>query len=445
MSQYSHTGSAPVMKTAAKQINWPCILIGLALSACANRVNESHSIQTLDRIAEQIPSAETGDPLRVVQQDAEKHLSIFCAQFWGNGNVWLPTKKQWVYYGDGWTSRGRVDFENGEIQAQAVIDPDKDVATALPQLRTIVDEAIEDRPADMARHDSTMRYVKRLAAKRGITLESVPSTPEPTTAEPVLAGVVEPGAVELSPSTLTSKSIIGSTGKRWTQVTHRIPFKPGYLQTLAAPYTDQVRQQAEKFHLTMPLIFAVIEVESAFNPRATSPVPAYGLMQIVPTKAGQDAYQHVYGVRDVPGPEFLYNPANNISLGSAYLSLLDSNYLKNVEDPQNRLYATIAAYNTGVGNLARAFGTSGVNNAVQKINGLPADTVYQQLREQLPFQETRKYLVKVTEAQLRYQNLGPGERAATGFTQEQEIHQPDQNSVETVLGQLRAQLSTRER
>ena len=116
---------------------------------------------------------------------------------------------------------------------------------------------------------------------------------------------------------------------------------------------------------------------------------------------------------------------------------------RNVEDPQNRLYATIAAYNTGVGNLARAFGTSSVDSAIQKINGLPTGSVYQQLLEQLPFQETRKYLVKVTEAQLRYQNIGTGERAATRFTQEQEIHQPDQNSVETVLGQLRAQPSTR--
>jgi membrane-bound lytic murein transglycosylase C len=125
----------------------------------------------------------------------------------------------------------------------------------------------------------------------------------------------------------------------------------------------------------------------------------------VPTKAGQDAYQHVHGVSGVPGPELLYDPAHNINLGAAYLNLLDSNYLKEIEDPQSRLYAIIAAYNTGAGNLARAFGTKSIHTAAQTINEMPADAVYQHLRDHLPYEETRGYLAKVTDAQNRYQNL----------------------------------------
>ena len=381
------------------------ILLMLSLSACASKPI-SPSLQPLDRIAEQIPPASTGNSIGDIQQDAERHLSAFCAQFWGRGNVWLPTKKQWVYYGEGWTSRGRMDFEAGEFQAQALVEPGTDTAAALTPLRTIVDEAVEDRPADMARHDSTMRYAKKLAAKRGVNIEPVPVTPPAVTAEPVLAGIIEPGAAEhLSPNTLTSTSIVGNTGKHWTQVTYRVPFEPGYLQKLAARYTDQVRQEANTFHIAMRLIFAVIETESAFNPRATSFVPAYGLMQIVPTKAGQDAYQHVHGVREVPGPEFLYDPVHNINLGAAYLNLLDSNYLKEIEDPQSRLYAMIAAYNTGVGNLAGSFGTNSIHRAAQRINEMPADAVYQHLLKQLPYEETRRYLAKVIDAQSRYKNL----------------------------------------
>jgi membrane-bound lytic murein transglycosylase C len=376
------------------------VLAILSLSACA-----SAPILPLDRIAEQIPPAATGDPLRDIQQDTERHLSTFCAQLWGSDNVWLPTKKQWVYYGEGWTSRGRMDFEAGEFQAQALIDPGTDPAAAVGPLRTIVNEAVEDSPADMAKHDSTMRYAKRLAAQRGVTIEPVPVTPASATAEPVLADIIEPDAAErLAPITLTSTPIVGRTGKHSTQLTFRVPFKPGYQQKLAARYADLVRQEANKFHIKLRLILAVIETESAFNPRATSPAPAYGLMQIVPTKAGQDAYQHVHGVREVPGPEFLYDPAHNINLGTAYLSLLDSNYLKEIEHPQSRLYATIAAYNTGVGNLARAFRTTSIRTAAQRINEMPADAVYQHLQEQLPHQETRGYLAKVTEAQGRYQN-----------------------------------------
>src|SRR6476659_7378101 len=60
----------------------------------------------LTAIAQRMTPSATGDPLRDVQQDAERHLSTFCAQLWGSDNVWLPTQKQWVYYAEGWTSRG---------------------------------------------------------------------------------------------------------------------------------------------------------------------------------------------------------------------------------------------------------------------------------------------------------------------------------------------------
>jgi membrane-bound lytic murein transglycosylase C len=391
------------LNTRLRQIGWP-FLIALPLSSCTDRPS-TPAIVPLDRIAEQIPTAGTGDATADIQQDAEQHLSVFCAQYWGSGNVWLPTQTQWVYYGEDWTSRGRVDFENGEFQAQAIIEPGKDTTSSLPQLRRIVDEAIQDRPADMARHDSTMRYVKRLAAKRGVNIDPVPVTPPPASGEPVLAGIIDPENVEVSSGTLMSTSIVGSTGKHWTQLTLRVPFKPGYLQRLAAPYADQVRQESNTYHLPMRLIFAVIEAESAFNPRATSPTPAYGLMQLVPTTAGRDAYQHVHGVSGTPGPEFLFNPVNNIKLGSAYLNLLDSKYLNEIEDPKSRLYATIAAYNTGAGNVARAFGTRNLPLAIQTINGMSPDSVYQHLRERLSSRETRDYLAKVTDAQIHYQNM----------------------------------------
>ena len=126
-------------------------------------------------------------------------------------------------------------------------------------------------------------------------------------------------------------------------------------------------------------------------------------MQIVPASAGQDAYHVVHGVRQVPGPEFLYEPQHNIQLGAAYLKLLASNYLKDIVDPQSRQYGTIAAYNTGAGNLARAFnGTTSINAAAQVINQLESDAVYEHLRNRLPYEETRRYIVKVTEAQRRY-------------------------------------------
>lgn len=426
-----HTGLTPkpTLRHAARRRPNRCALSAammLSLSACAggSRNPASRPLEArpglnpsdatavamqplvpLDAIAQRTPPAATGDPLRDIQEDAERHLSAFCAQLWGSGNVWLPAKKQWVYYGEGWTSRGRMDFEAGEFQAQALIEPGADAAAAIEPLRTIVDQAVKDTPADMARHDSTMRYAKRLAAARGVAIEPVPVTPaSAAAAESVATGVIEPDAAErLSPGALTRSTTVGTDGDRRTVLTYRVPFRPGYQSRLAARYADSVREEAGRFGIKPSLIFAVIETESAFNPRATSPAPAYGLMQLVPTSGGRDSYHFVHGVRGVPGPEFLYDPANNIKLGAAYLRLLDSSHLADIADPQSRLYGTIAAYNTGAGNVARAFNrTTSIRAAAPIINQMAPDAVYGHLRTQLPYEETRRYVAKVTEAQRRY-------------------------------------------
>ena len=59
-------------------------------------------------------------------------------------------------------------------------------------------------------------------------------------------------------------------------------------------YYDEVKKQAAKQELPVPLVFAIMHSESSFNPRARSHIPAYGLMQIVPKSAGIDTYRYLY-------------------------------------------------------------------------------------------------------------------------------------------------------
>jgi membrane-bound lytic murein transglycosylase C len=61
----------------------------------------------------------------------------------------------------------------------------------------------------------------------------------------------------------------------------------------------------------------------------------------------------------------------------------------------SREYCVIAAYNTGPTNVLRTFSRDHAL-AVQRVNGLQSASVYDQLRQHLPFQETRLYLEKVT-------------------------------------------------
>lgn len=79
------------------------------------------------------------------------------------------------------------------------------------------------------------------------------------------------------------------------------------------------------------LIFALIRQESSFNPKATSPVGARGLMQVMPGTA-----RHIYKT----GSFDLYNPQNNIKIGSKYLSILLNKY-------DGSYVSTIASYNAG--------------------------------------------------------------------------------------------------
>ena len=84
------------------------------------------------------------------------------------------------------------------------------------------------------------------------------------------------------------------------------------------------------------LVKAVIGAESAFNPKAVSPVGAAGLMQLMPATA-----------RDLGlTSEQRFDPDRNVEAGSRYL--------KQLEDQFGDKKVALAAYNWGMGNVSKA-------------------------------------------------------------------------------------------
>ena len=156
----------------------------------------------------------------------------------------------------------------------------------------------------------------------------------------------------------------------------------------------------------MSTILAIIETESSFNPRAVSPIPAFGLMQLVPRTAGVDAYQLVHGKQQVVSPDFLFNEKNNLQLGSAYFYLLMNRYLKHIKDDVARFYCSVVSYNTGVGNMSLTFvGVKNIKKAVTKINTMTSEEVYDFLLKNLPAKETVNYLQKIVKRRDKYKHL----------------------------------------
>lgn len=175
------------------------------------------------------------------------------------------------------------------------------------------------------------------------------------------------------------------------------------LPARARPFHEPVELFGQARGLDRALVFAIIETESAFNPLARSPVPAFGLMQIVPRSAGLDATQVLFGKPRILAPSYLYNAEKNIEIGIIYLELLFERYLAGIEDPQSRLYCAIAAYNTGAGNVFRAFtGRTRPRAAFAEINARTPDDVYRHLIRKLPYRETRSYLAKVVTRMAKY-------------------------------------------
>ncbi len=169
-------------------------------------------------------------------------------------------------------------------------------------------------------------------------------------------------------------------------------------------FQEFVIRNAKRFNQPPDLIYAIMEAESSFNPYAVSHVPAYGLMQIVPTTAGRDCHQFLYGRPGTPTREYLFVPENNIRMGTAYLHILDTRYLKMVQNRRSREYCVIAGYNTGSGNVLRAFHRDR-RQAVARINAASPQEVYEGLVRNLPYQETRNYLPKVVKLRSKYAAL----------------------------------------
>lgn len=191
------------------------------------------------------------------------------------------------------------------------------------------------------------------------------------------------------------------TYKRIKSYTFALP--DTYLQKKVAPFVTYYSQFSKD---QLSLLLAISHAESSFDPNAKSHIPAFGLMQIVPNSAGLDVARKQFKKDIAPTAKELFDPKTNITYGAGYLDILTTRYLRKINNPISRRYCAIAAYNTGAGNVAKAFNlnrSTNVNKAVALINQLDSEGVYAQLINNLPYDETKKYLQKVSKLDIQYQ------------------------------------------
>lgn len=344
-------------------------------------------------------------PAAGVMAQAHQQMAKAIEATWGSKEVLMPSRKAWVQYDDSMKMRTIMDFERGELRIEHLKTLGESTAQAHQMMESALLKAREQTIADLDKFDMEMRLARQIARRRGLTIAEAAPSPQDASMQ-VLEGLIDDGSMmSINPQHIETLPMSGDEKlMRTTQIMkYRIRFKPGFQAVLARRYLQPVLEHAQTEDIPPSLIYAIMQIESAFNPRAVSPAPAYGLMQLVPTSGGLDAYEYVYGTKQIVGPEFLFHPGNNIRLGTAYLKILDSRYLKVISNPLSRLYCVIAAYNTGAGNVARAFtGKTDIRSAARVINELTPEQVLQHLKARLPFVETQRYIVKVLSALKNY-------------------------------------------
>ena len=181
-------------------------------------------------------------------------------------------------------------------------------------------------------------------------------------------------------------------------VSYSISLPAKSLQERAEQYKVIVDKESKRWLIDSSLIMSIIHSESSFKSNAKSYIPAFGLMQVVPTSAGHDVNRYIHKI-DAPMKESdFYVPFVNVETGTAYLNILNNRYLKTIKNEQSRMYCMIAAYNTGAGNVAKAFNkdrSTNINKAAIIINKMSSQQVYNHLLKNLPYDETKNYLKKV--------------------------------------------------
>lgn len=116
-------------------------------------------------------------------------------------------------------------------------------------------------------------------------------------------------------------------------------------------YSNYINNASDKYQVPAPLIAAVIQQESGFNPMAHSGAGASGLMQLMPSTAAG------LGVSNV------WDPAQSIDGGTRYLA-------NAIKTNNGSIPLALAAYNAGQG-------------AVNKYGGIP------------PYTETKNYVSSI--------------------------------------------------
>jgi membrane-bound lytic murein transglycosylase C len=435
--------------------NCALLALSLLLSACSTEQLTQHALNLarskdpqamLTSMAENKVEAYKRDPRQLLADFDRLHQEL--SKLFGNvrdesEKQWgaeeaqtLPSPKKYVKYTEQYKNRIIVDYEKSSIRIEHIQDAraankvrnaivvalltpedpksadvfsDSDVVLdGEPFLQNLV---LDQNKRALLTRDDVERYADYLMANRlqtrrinvagsrvdvvYVQIDMVGAESErQAEVKPGKKGPAKPGVTDLRPDARADD--------------RSDPNNYATADKIAPKFLAIVNRYAERTGVDPALIFGIIYQESRFNPNAVSSAEAYGMMQLVPKSGGLEAFRKARGESVKPTKEYLMDPESNIELGATYLGMLLFDYwTKGVNNMPSREYCAISGYNTGPGNVSRAFtGSTGkLTEAQSKANAMQPDELFDYLRSNLPYAETRDYLLRVSSARRHYQRL----------------------------------------
>jgi len=304
---------------------------------------------------------------------------------WGQ-EAQFASQKAYVKYLDDYLSRSRIDFDSGVVVVETLASSNPIVQLQSAIVTTLLTpedpNQVDIYSANNIEPNSKPFLLGRVVDQQGQNIQY-------------------PWRAKQFADYLINRSMTRHNSEKGVIYRVEIPMVKQRNKVAAKHWMPWVQAASDRFDLPESLILGIIETESAFNSFAVSHANAYGLMQVVPSTAGADVFEKIFQRDDKPSRQYLFNAQNNIMVGSGYLSILRDQYLKGVTHPTSQLYCIISAYNSGTGNVLKAF-SSDRSEAVARINALsPADVLWR-LRKKHPSAEARRYIEKVLANQKKY-------------------------------------------
>lgn len=338
------------------------------------------------------------------------------------------TSKSYVSYSKDLSSRTIVDFDKGEVTIELIVDEedpkndsydsnsDLDLRLFTTKLKLsskflsinprllnvlmmIVFQEDEDSNNDDNVNSSFTKRLSKLLKEKGDDGELILKDQLVDASGKAVETVGNTLGVAkdlISDKTKKVRMHFAKDGKKRTIISIKIPLSDNHMEKRRERYKELIEIEARRFNIPTEIALAIAETESAFNPKAKSHVPAYGLMQLVPKTGARDAYQWIYKKDKFISGRYLYKPRNNVELGCAYLSMIRHHYFSAIRDDELAYICAIPAYNTGVGNVSKALiNKTNIREASKKANKMNKDELYDKLYSDLSSKEAKNYLKKV--------------------------------------------------